>query len=101
MYREVIFVVFNLIWVIIFLEVWKRYCFELFYRWGIIDMVFFIYDEFRVNYFGIFGENLVIGKLESVFLKWKRSFRFYCVTVLIVFVVFGIVFYIMLGYFVM
>lgn len=101
MYREAIFAVFNLIWATIFLEVWKRYCSELSYRWGTIDMVSSTYDEPRANYFGTLGENPVTGKPEPVFPKWKRSFRFYCVTVPIVSVALGIAFYIMLGYFVM
>lgn len=64
-------------------------------------MVSSTYDEPRANYFGTLGENPVTGKPEPVFPKWKRSFRFYCVTVPIVSVALGIAFYIMLGYFVM
>ncbi|XP_062589609.1 anoctamin-10-like isoform X2 [Saccostrea cucullata] len=101
MYREAIFAVFNLIWATIFLEVWKRYCSELSYRWGTIDMVSSRYDEPRANYYGTLGENPVTGKPEPVYPKWKRNVRFYCVTVPVISLALAIAFYLMLVYFAM
>lgn len=99
MYREAIFAVFNLIWATIFLEVWKRYCSELTYRWGTSDEVINKFEEPRANFYGKLGKNVVTGKPEPVYPSWKRSLRFYGVTVPVTFVFMTIAFYVMLIYF--
>ena len=99
MYREAIFAVFNLIWATIFLEVWKRYCSELSFRWGTVDMVSSRFDEPRANYYGHIGKNPVTGKPEPVYPKHKRLLRFYGVTVPVVGMCLMVAFYVMLGYF--
>lgn len=99
MYREAIFAVFNLIWATIFLEVWKRYCSELTYRWGTSDEVINKFEEPRANFYGKLGKNVVTGKPEPVYPSWKRSLRFYGVTVPVTFLFMTIAFYVMLIYF--
>lgn len=99
MYREAIFAVFNLIWATLFLEAWKRYNAELSFRWGTTDIVSTKFEEPRANFYGILGKNLVTGKPEPVYPKWKRAARFYGVTVPVVAFWLVVAFYVMLGYF--
>ena len=99
MYREVIFAVFNLVWATIFLEAWKRYCAELAFKWGSIDIIPAQFEEPRANYHGHMGKNPVTGKPEPVFPKTQRLLRFYGVTVPVLFLCLTVAFYAMLGYF--
>ncbi|KAK7114042.1 anoctamin-10-like isoform X2 [Littorina saxatilis] len=98
-YREALFAIFNLVWSTIFLEGWKRYCSELTYMWGTIDTATAKFEEPRANYHGHLGKNAVTGKPEPVYPKWKRSARFYCVTVPVISVCLWVAFIIMLFYF--
>ncbi|XP_071174438.1 anoctamin-10-like isoform X2 [Mytilus edulis] len=99
MYREAIFSVFNLIWATLFLEAWKRYNAELSFRWGTTDIVSSKFEEPRANFYGKIGRNVVTGKPEPVYPKWKRVARFYGVTVPVVAFWLVVAFYVMLGYF--
>lgn len=99
MYREAIFAVFNLIWATLFLEAWKRYNAELSFRWGTTDIVSSKFEEPRANFYGQMGRNVVTGKPEPVYPKWKRVARFYGVTVPVVVFWLIVAFYVMLGYF--
>lgn len=99
LYREAIFAVFNLVWATLFLEAWKRYCSELAFKWGSLDFVSTRFEEPRANYFGRMGQNPVTGKPEPVFPKSQRLFRFYGITVPVLFLCLAVAFYIMLGYF--
>ncbi|XP_076469923.1 anoctamin-10-like isoform X2 [Babylonia areolata] len=98
-YREAIFAIFNLVWSTLFLEGWKRYCAELSYMWGTIDTATSRFEEPRVGYHGHMGRNPVTGKPEPVYPKWKRSARFYCVTVPAISFCLWVAFTIMLFYF--
>ena len=98
-YREAIFAVFNLVWSTIFLEAWKRYCSELCFQWGTTHSVVSKFEEPRPEYFGTIGKNLVTGKTEPVYPKWRRVLRLYCVSVPVTAVFLFVVFCVMLIYF--
>ncbi|XP_069112158.1 anoctamin-10-like isoform X1 [Argopecten irradians] len=100
MYREAIFAVFNLVWATIFLEAWKRYCSELSFKWGQAqDVELNRSQEPRAMYHGTMDKNPVTGKPEPHYPKYKRSLRFYGVTVPVIGFCLLVAFYIMLGYF--
>lgn len=97
-YREAIFAVFNLVWTTIFLECWKRYCSELSFRWGTINMVK-EFEEPRPSYHGRLGINSVTGRKEPIYPKWKQRIRFYGITVPVICFCLVIAFEAMLLYF--
>lgn len=92
-----LFSVFNLVWVTIFLESWKRNCAQLAYKWGTINSEPF--EEARAAYYGRLAKNLVTGRLEPDYSKVKRLLIFYCISVPIVLFVLFLAFLIMLAYF--
>ncbi|BFZ12991.1 hypothetical protein BsWGS_16030 [Bradybaena similaris] len=101
-YREATFAVFNLIWSTVFLEVWKRYCNSLCYKWGTIDSSISFaksFEEPRADYYGAMGCNLVTGNPEPTYPKWKRVLKFYTVTVPVISSCLTVAFFIMLAYF--
>ncbi|KAJ9594502.1 hypothetical protein L9F63_014114, partial [Diploptera punctata] len=67
------FCVFNVLWVTIFLEVWKRKCSELAFTWGTIGMTSL--DEPRPNYRGVMGIDPVTGRYQPQFPRWKTNAR--------------------------
>ncbi|KAK6174389.1 hypothetical protein SNE40_017675 [Patella caerulea] len=99
-YREAIFAVFNLIWSTLLLEAWKRYSSELSYKWGTLNSSSALkIDEPRADYSGDLGRNPVTGNPEPVYPKWKRSCRFYLVSVPIISICLIVAFVVMLLYF--
>lgn len=96
-YRDAIFALFNLVWATVFLEAWKRYCNELTFRWGTINTV--RSEEPRASYHGNIGKNSITGKPELKYPKWKRTVRFYCISIPIVLACLYMVFAVMLVYF--
>ncbi|CAM1154814.1 Uncharacterised protein g11419 [Pycnogonum litorale] len=65
------FAIFNLIWVTLFLEIWKRNCSELAYNWGTIDLKE-SYSEVRPDYHGVMTEDSVTGRYQPHYPAWKR-----------------------------
>lgn len=92
-----LFCAFNLIWATIFLEIWKRRCAVLAYRWGTIGTEPF--EQARAEFKGVLGVNRVTGRLEPRYPKWKRLVKYYGVSV--PFIVFSLVlaFVTMVAYF--
>ena len=78
----IFFSFFNLIWATIFLESWKRNCATLAYEWGTINMEPF--SKARASYYGELGINPVTGRLEPQYPKWKRTLKFYAVSLPVV-----------------
>ena len=93
----IFFSVFNMVWVTIFLESWKRNCAALAYKWGTISSEQF--EEARPQYYGDLGYNKVTGRLEPKYPKWKRVMKFYFVSLPVVIVCLCIAFVTMLFYF--
>ena len=94
---QLFFAVFNMVWVTVFLEAWKRRCSVLSYKWGTIRTE--VYEEARPEYYGRLATNKITDRLEPRYPKWKRMARFYGVSIPIVLVCLAIAFYIMLIYF--
>ncbi|XP_021939125.1 anoctamin-10 isoform X2 [Zootermopsis nevadensis] len=91
------FCVFNVLWMTVFLEVWKRKCSELAFTWGTIGMTSL--DEPRANYRGVMGIDEVTGRYQPQFPRWKTNARLYCVSLPIVFVCMVGAFFVMLASF--
>lgn len=72
------FCVFYVVWMKVFLELWKRKSSSHAYRWGTITMTNL--DEPRVGYYGKLGKDPITGKLTPQFPKWKTYVQMYFVT---------------------
>ncbi|XP_026479830.1 anoctamin-10-like [Ctenocephalides felis] len=88
------FCVFNVIWVTVFLELWKRRCSELAFDWGTINMTSL--DEPRPNYHGTMGIDAVSGKVQPQYPRWKTNMKLYCVSLPIVILCLLAAFWVML-----
>ncbi|KAF2351045.1 Anoctamin [Trinorchestia longiramus] len=73
------YAVFNLIWVTVFLEVWKRHCCGLAYRWGTLERE--VGEAARRNHKGDLKRNPVTNKLEPYYPQWKTKAKLYLVSV--------------------
>ncbi|GLV46184.1 Abnormal X segregation [Carabus blaptoides fortunei] len=91
------FCVFNVVWVTVFLEVWKRRSNELAFSWGTIGMTSL--DEPRPNYHGQMGRDPVSGKIQPQYPRWKTNVKMYLISIPIVFVCMCGAFVIMLASF--
>ncbi|KAK4879968.1 hypothetical protein RN001_008114 [Aquatica leii] len=69
------FCIFNVVWVTVFLEVWRRRSNELAYKWGTIGMTSL--DEPRGNFRGHMGIDAVSGKLRPQYPRWKTNAKMY------------------------
>ena len=67
------FCIFNLLWVTIFLEVWKRKCNELAYVWGTLRMT--KWEEPRSNYRGPPSVDPVTGRYMAKYPWWKTMVK--------------------------
>ncbi|XP_014666247.1 PREDICTED: anoctamin-10-like [Priapulus caudatus] len=95
--KHTFFAGFNLIWVTVFLEAWKRRCNELAYGWGTIGMQ--TVEEPRAAFKGTMGVNPVTGRNEPTSPSWKRNVKLYGASLPIVMVCLIVAFYVMLIYF--
>ncbi|XP_077290700.1 abnormal X segregation isoform X2 [Arctopsyche grandis] len=77
------FCIFNVLWVIVFLEVWRRKSNALAFNWGTIGMTSL--DEPRVNFRGKMGIDSITGKIQPQSPRWKTNLKMYCVSLPIVF----------------
>ncbi|KAL0274144.1 UNVERIFIED_CONTAM: hypothetical protein PYX00_006638 [Menopon gallinae] len=78
----VFFCVFNVLWVTLFLELWKRKSSELAYQWGTIGMTSL--DEPRPEFRGKMGVDEVTGRYQPKYPRWKTNVKMYCVSLPIV-----------------
>ncbi|KAF5303166.1 hypothetical protein FQA39_LY10079 [Lamprigera yunnana] len=72
------FCIFNVLWVTVFLELWRRRSNELAYRWGTIGMTSL--DEPRANFRGKLGIDEVSKKLQPQYPRWRTNFKMYCIS---------------------
>ncbi|XP_058585193.1 anoctamin-10 isoform X1 [Neofelis nebulosa] len=77
--KYVIFASFNLIWSTVILEVWKRGCANMTYRWGTLVMKR-QFEEPRPGFHGVLGINPVTGRKEPLYPSYKRQLRIYLVS---------------------
>lgn len=94
----VLFAAFNLLWSAIILEVWKRCCAVMTYRWGTLLMKR-QFEEPRPGFHGVLGINPVTGKEEPVYSSFKRQLRIYLVSLPIVCLFLYLSLYVMMIYF--
>ncbi|XP_064097661.1 anoctamin-10-like isoform X1 [Macrobrachium nipponense] len=73
-----LFAAFNLLWVTVVLEFWKRRCAELAYSWGTLERPCQV--EARANFIGSMEQNPVTGRFEPVYPMWKTRCKMYFVT---------------------
>ncbi|KAM4028940.1 anoctamin-10 isoform 1-T1 [Anomaloglossus baeobatrachus] len=96
--KYVIFATFNLVWSTVILEVWKRYCSTMTYRWGTLLMKR-QFEEPRPGFHGVLGINPVTGKKEPTYSSLKRQLRIYLVSVPFVCLSLYFAIYVMMIYF--
>ncbi|XP_076358158.1 anoctamin-10-like [Tachypleus tridentatus] len=98
LHTSAFFAVFNLLWVTIFLESWKRRSNELAYSWGTINTM--VFQEHRSTFRGKYmGVDPVTGRHVPMYPPWKRYFKVYCISLPIVFLCLFLAILIMLLYF--
>ncbi|XP_018321990.1 anoctamin-10 isoform X2 [Agrilus planipennis] len=73
-----VFCIFNVIWVTVFLEMWRRKSNELAYKWGTIGMTSL--GEPRANFRGQMGKDPITGKLCPQYPRYKTYLKMYCVS---------------------
>ncbi|XP_049288055.1 anoctamin-10 isoform X2 [Anopheles funestus] len=82
------FCVFYVVWMKVFLELWKRKSSSHAYRWGTITMTNL--DEPRPGYYGKLARDPITGKWTPQYPKWKTYVQMYCVTAPIILLCMGI-----------
>ncbi|XP_071452866.1 anoctamin-10 [Hetaerina americana] len=88
------FCLFNVLWVTLFLELWKQKCSELAFAWGTIGMTSL--DEPRPGFHGEMEEDPITRQLLPQYPRWKTYVKMYCVSIPIVLMCLVVAFYIML-----
>lgn len=78
------FCIFYLIWITIFLELWKRKSSKFAYRWGTIVMT--ALDVPRAEFVGVVGPDPITGKMMPQFPYWKTLKQIYVVSVPVIFI---------------
>ncbi|XP_067888676.1 anoctamin-10 [Heterodontus francisci] len=78
--KFILFATFNLVWSTIVLEVWKRWCAKLAYKWGTLTMKK-TFEEPRPGFHGKLGVNPATGRKEPTYPHYKRQLRIYLVSV--------------------
>ncbi|XP_023556519.1 anoctamin-10 [Octodon degus] len=96
--KYVIFASFNLIWSTVILEVWKRGCADMTYRWGTLVMKRH-FEEPRPGFHGVLGVNPVTGREEPLYPSYKRQLRIYLVSLPFVCLCLYFSLYVMMIYF--
>nr|XP_033785972.1 anoctamin-10 isoform X2 [Geotrypetes seraphini] len=96
--KYVLFASFNLLWSTAILEVWKRFCAGMAYRWGTL-MMKREFEEPRPAFHGVLGSNPVTGREEPVYSSLKRQLRIYLVSVPFVCLCLYLSLYVMMIYF--
>ncbi|XP_015268012.1 PREDICTED: anoctamin-10 [Gekko japonicus] len=96
--KYVIFATFNLLWSTVILEVWKRCCAVMAYKWGTLLMKR-QFEEPRPGFHGVLGINPVTGREEPVYSSFKRQLRIYLVSLPFVCLCLYISLYVMMIYF--
>ncbi|XP_020041894.1 anoctamin-10 isoform X4 [Castor canadensis] len=96
--KYVIFASFNLIWSTVILEVWKRGCANMTYRWGTLVMKR-QFEEPRPGFHGVLGINAVTGREEPLYSSYKRQLRIYLVSLPFVCLCLYFSLYVMMIYF--
>uniref|UniRef100_A0A667HQ81 Anoctamin n=1 Tax=Lynx canadensis TaxID=61383 RepID=A0A667HQ81_LYNCA len=96
--KYVIFASFNLIWSTVILEVWKRGCANMTYRWGTLVMKR-QFEEPRPGFHGVLGTNPVTGRKEPLYPSYKRQLRIYLVSLPFVCLCLYFSLYVMMIYF--
>lgn len=96
--KYVIFASFNLIWSTVILEVWKRGCANMTYRWGTLVMKR-QFEEPRPGFHGVLGLNPVTGREEPLYPSYRRQLRIYLVSLPFVCLCLYFSLYVMMIYF--
>ncbi|VDO12932.1 unnamed protein product [Rodentolepis nana] len=64
---------FTMLWAVFFQEAWKRYNNRYTYRWGTLDKLPSLLEEPRPLFKGVLEPNLITGRLEPFYPRWKRN----------------------------
>ncbi|XP_072377103.1 anoctamin-10 isoform X1 [Diabrotica undecimpunctata] len=89
------FCIFNVVWLTLVLEIWRRKSNEYAYKWGTIGMTSM--DEPRPNFRGAMGVDSITGKVQPQAPRYLTYVKMYAVSIPIVFVCLTVAFVIMLA----
>ncbi|XP_044750603.1 anoctamin-10 isoform X2 [Coccinella septempunctata] len=88
---------FNVVWVTLMLEFWRRKSNELAFKWGTIGMTSL--DEPRANFQGVMEKDPITGKCTPQYPRYKTYVKMYCVSLPIVVLCMIAAFFVMLSSF--
>ncbi|CAH1183687.1 unnamed protein product [Phaedon cochleariae] len=88
------FCIFNVVWVTLVLEIWRRNSNELAFKWGTIGMTSM--DEPRPNFKGAMGYDAITGKIQPQSPRYMTYVKMYAVSLPIVFICMLLAFVIMM-----
>lgn len=74
----IFFCVFNVVWVTLVLELWKKKSNELAFKWGTIGMTSL--DQPRANFQGALGKDAITGKIVPQYPRYFTYLKLYCVS---------------------
>lgn len=73
------FCCFYVVWMTVFLEVWKRKCSEMAYNWGTLSLA--TIELPRPDYYGTLGRDPITGKLTPQYPVWKTQLQVYLISI--------------------
>lgn len=76
--RTIFFCCFYVVWMTVFLEIWKRKCSKRAYNWGTLALT--NTEIPRPDYYGKLGRDPVTGKLTPQYPQWKTMCQFYLIS---------------------
>ncbi|XP_043241381.1 anoctamin-10-like isoform X3 [Amphibalanus amphitrite] len=96
LHEYALYSLFNMLWVTVFLEAWKRKCNELAYVWGVMDKTQMSFLEPRANHRGEMVRDEITGRYMPYYPRWKTLLKLYLVSIPVVVVCLFGSFYLML-----
>ncbi|XP_070496668.1 anoctamin-10 isoform X4 [Chironomus tepperi] len=81
------FCCFYVVWMTVFLEIWKRKCSAMAYRWGTLSLA--TIELPRPDYYGKLGRDPITGKLTPQYPQWKTMTQVYLISVPVILLCIG------------
>jgi len=96
LHEYALYSLFNMLWVTVFLEAWKRKCNELAFVWGVMDKTQMSFLEPRANHRGEMVRDEITGRYLPYYPRWKTLLKLYTASIPAVCVCLFFAFYLML-----
>ncbi|KAL7045117.1 hypothetical protein ACKWTF_002152 [Chironomus riparius] len=75
------------VWMAVFLEIWKRKCSAMAYKWGTLSLA--TIELPRPDYYGKLGRDPITGKLTPQYPQWKTMTQVYLISVPVILLCIG------------